>query len=205
LADRLGYSLHVIAGDPPERILRVSEMSGEYFQYTYIRSGVTVGYILAPAGGTPETVRGAAGPLRLRWRVWLAESPEMFRYYLRLWPIALGVLLISSLTLSVVPKARANWTRTTRWITAAVAAAYLPLILGFAANPYNNVLGRDVVASLVIAVALPLLTGAIGWQLIRLGAHPVLRILVPLCIALPLLAVSPIAILLVHCTSLDCL
>lgn len=205
LASRLGYNLRVIEGDPPRHILRVSEMSGEYSQNVYVRSGVTVRYILAPAGGTPETVRGAAGPLRLRWRVWLAESPEMLRYYLRLWPIALGVLFISGLAVPRAPRARSNWMRSTFWVTAAVVVGYLPLLLGFAGDPYNNVLGRDVAASVVIAVALPLLAGAIGWQLIRLDAHPTFRMLVPLCVGLALLVMSPIAILAVHCTSGDCL
>lgn len=205
LATRLGYDFRVIAGPPPAWIERVFS-GGIYSSAVYVPPlDVATGYIIVPSVRDPTLVRGDVRPLTLRSRIWIAELPELARYYLGLWPIILGIVAISALTVTRRPENGHTWVRLTNWISALSALVYLPLLLNEAADPLNSIIGRDIAGALIVAVGLPKLTGVVSWPLIRSGARAPIRVLIPLCLALALLAASPIALLLVHCTSGDCL
>jgi hypothetical protein len=88
-------------------------------------------------------------------------------------------------------------------LCAAIATALLTMLV--ASDPVNNVLGRDIVATLVLGATLPLAYATIGRLTHRRWA---IRALTVVSIVAALVASLPLwffVILSVHCSSGDCL
>ena len=82
-------------------------------------------------------------------------------------------------------------------------AASTALALHAAADPINNRLGRDTVAFVLIGTLAPTTAGLVAFIARRNSAW--LRGIAPLLAGILPLASSPLVLLLVHCTSGDCL
>lgn len=176
-----------------------------YGTAVYIPDGGPSGYaLIAPRRG-PEFVRGLAPTPELRRWLRVFRRPPLLAWYLDLGPVALmsAALVIASLT-SVVQRRRV-------WIPLSLVAAGLsltltaPVVLERAANPFHNMLQRDVIGSFILAAGIPLVVSSVAVALSGRPLRVAFRLLIPSIAGLLCIALSPLYALLIHCTSGDCL
>jgi len=204
IASALGYDF-VLASERVPRYASVSVPPGSAPAGTaiYLPDGRPSGYALVDPRRTHEFVRGlaATGALRRAFRAF--RQSVWVNWYWQLWPVALlsAVLIVASLT--PASQRKALWVPVTEAFAAISLALVAPSIIAQAANPFHNMLQRDVVAAFVLAVGVPLL---VGWTaFLSQGASTAYRVLLPSAIAVCSIAASPLYALLIHCTSGDCL
>jgi hypothetical protein len=129
----------------------------------------------------------------------------MGAFYLQFWPsfaAAACLAVFSAWGASAQPR---YWVLLAGFLIIVALALYVPSLLGRAAEPRNNILGRDIVASVALAAAAPAWAAWAAFALHSQGFGPIRRAVTSLAMSLLLLAASPIIVLLVHCTSGDCL
>jgi hypothetical protein len=68
-----------------------------------------------------------------------------------------------------------------------------------------QVLVRDIVASVVIAIGITFIIAAIGRRLAVKGSGPAIRVITCLVVTLLFGVIAPVGVVMVHCTSGDCL
>jgi predicted lysophospholipase L1 biosynthesis ABC-type transport system permease subunit len=88
-------------------------------------------------------------------------------------------------------------------IVAVCATASLMIALGYTPLPPFNRLVRDVVAAVVLATIAPSAAAAVAAKMTRV--QPLWRVSIGLGVGLLSIGLSPFILLLVHCTSGDCL
>jgi hypothetical protein len=121
----------------------------------------------------------------------------------QLWPTIIMLLFISSL-MCITGRSRSERLRWVIGITIAVSGIVgFTTALHYSTNPQHNWLIRDIIAFTIFSIASPALTAITASLLVR--AKTVIRFLVSAFVGLLLLLVSPLVILLVHCSSGDCL
>jgi len=129
----------------------------------------------------------------------------MIHFYASFWPPVAATLVLAIASATPIVH------RTRPWVVLAgigigvALLLYVPRLLRTAASPINNVLTRDVVASLVLALAIPSLIAWLGWVLVTRGTPGKVRCLAALAATLATWSLGPWVVLLVHCTSGDCL
>ena len=204
MASALGYTFVVAPETVPAYLPASHSGTGQpYGEAVYIPAGHPAGYALVSPSRTPEFVHGLAPTANLRRSLRGFLRPQLLAWYLDLWPIALlsAVVIVASLT-SVVQRKEV-------WIGVSLAAGALslalvaPTVLARWSNPFHNVLLRDVVALLVLAAGIPLLVSGTAFALA--DRHLAYRLLIPLIVSVACIAGSFLLLLLVHCTSGDCL
>ncbi len=204
MASALGYTFVVAPETTPPYLPALNATTGQHFgTAVYVPDSQSSGYALVSPSRTPEFVRGFAPTANLRRSLRGFLRPELLAWYLDLWPIALlsAVVIVASLT-SVVQRKEV-------WIGVSLAAGALslalvaPTVLARWSNPFHNVLLRDVVALLVLAAGIPLLVSGTSFALA--DRHLAYRLLIPLIVSVVCIAGSLLFVLLVHCTSGDCL
>jgi len=199
MASALGYTF-VVAPETVPAYLRTGQRSGIA---VYIPDGQSSGYALVSPSRTPEFVRGLAPTANLRRSLRGFLRPQLLAWYFDLWPIALlsAVVVVASLT--------SVFQRKEVWIGISIAAGALslalvaPTVLARWSNPFHNVLVRDVVALLVLAAGIPLLVS--GTAVGLADRHLAYRLFIPFIVSVVCIAGSFLLLLLVHCTSGDCL
>ena len=204
IARALGYDF-VLAPEHLPRYASVSFPPGSAPAGTaiYVPDGRSSGYALVDPRRTPEFVRGLAATGAVRRALRAFRRSELVNGYWQLWPVALlsAVLILASLT----PASQRNalWVPLTVVCAAISLALVAPSIIAQAANPFYNMLQRDVVAAFVLAAGVPLL---VSWAaLLSQDGSTAYRVLLPSAVAVCSIAASPLYRLLIHCTSGDCL
>jgi len=204
MANAFGYTFVIAPETVPAYLPAAHSSTGQHFgTAVYVPDGQSSGYALVDGSHTPEFVRGLAPTATLRRSLRGFLRPELLAWYLDLWPIALlsAVVIVASLT-SLIQRKEV-------WIGVSLAAGALslalvaPTVLARWSNPFHNVLVRDVVAILVLAACIPLLASGTSFALAdRQLAY---RLLVPLIVSVVCIAGSFVLVVIVHCTSGDCL
>ena len=204
-AKELGYQFIVAPESVPAYVSADDPASGlQYGTAVYVPADRPSGYALLGRGG-PEFVRGLAPTAEFRRALRATRRDPLLTWYFQLWPVALVSAWTIAAGLTNLVHRRAIW------LAQAVAGAALslallaPVIQRNAANPFNNVIERDIVAFLVFAAGVPLIVSLIVALLARRGTRLAYQIVLPAGVASLCIAVSPIYGLIVHCTSGDCL
>ena len=115
------------------------------------------------------------------------------------WPITTAILVVAA---AMAPRSNALPTSRGFVIATAIAASGVGALI-ISLSQDGSPLIRDVVAAVIVALLAPGLTAALG---VVLGSAPAAaRFFGALAAGLVLLCASPLFLLLVHCTSGDCL
>src|SRR5262245_51059311 len=206
MASALRYQFLIGPESLPPYVAAFDSVSGVHYEIAlYVPADRPEGYSLISPRRAPEFARGFATTAELRRWLWMVRRPPLMAWYLDLWPVALlsGVLVAASVTPVI--------SRWQIWILLSLVAAGLssalvaPVVLARAANPFHNMLERDVIAILILAAGVPFLVGCVALALTRRHMRLVYRLLIACTVGFLGLAASPIYALFVHCTSGDCL
>jgi len=121
------------------------------------------------------------------------------------WPLVVAGSVLAILSATARIDQSQQWWRVSFSAVLCSALATALLVMLVARDPVNNVLGRDIVATLVLGATLPFAYATIGWFTHRRWAN---RALTVVSIVAALVASMPLwffIILSVHCSSGDCL
>ena len=129
----------------------------------------------------------------------------MGSFYSQFWPSVAAAACLAIVSASGASARPRVWLLLASSLILVALALYVPSLLGRAAEPRNNILARDIVASVTLAAAAPAWAAWAAFVLHSQGFGPIRRALTSLALSLLLLAASPIILLVVHCTSGDCL
>ena len=119
--------------------------------------------------------------------------------------ILLGAIVVALLTptaLVVIPR---RWWRVVMFVSFGTVAVNLVVSFLEAKQPSNNLLVRDVVGWVVLAGIAPLLTAAVARSIVRSTDRIWIRTAATWLVAALLAGGAPCVMLIVHCTSGDCL
>lgn len=154
----------------------------------------------------PLASRPLATLLRARLYTGVADVTDfIFEFAFRVfWPSALAVLVVAGASVTVWARRPRRMATLSLVITVAVLAWYVGMLHGHAAESASNVLARDIVGELLIGAAAPLLAagaaGAVPSRTARVWAGVAAAL-----VGIAWVLASPVLLLVIHCTSGDCL
>jgi hypothetical protein len=119
------------------------------------------------------------------------------------WFAVLAIAIVAALTFPSPGTRLARWRLLTGTTVILSGLAALIVVLHEARSPVNNLLTRDVVGFTLIALLAPAISATTAHLLD--GSHKAVRFSVSILAGVVLLAFSSIVLLMVHCTSGDCL
>jgi len=128
---------------------------------------------------------------------------SMIDVVFQFWPAIISVLLISGISCAAGEPLLKELRLITGIAIIVSGVAGLLTSLYHASDPQHNLLVRDIVAFSLISLAAPVLTDRTARLLVR--SITFIRFIVPAFAGLLLLSTSPLILLLVHCSSGDCL
>ena len=120
-------------------------------------------------------------------------------------PTLAAALAVAVLSGTHLPRSRWAWRATVGAAAVVAVLMEVPVLRAEAAVPAAHVLARDVVASLAFHAGLVLVTAAVAARGTARGWPPSGRMGAGALTALVIAAIGPLVLLIVHCTSGDCL
>ncbi len=206
MASAFNYQF-VIAPETIPAYVRAHEPgSGLWFETAvYVPADHLSGYALVSPSRTPEFVRGLAPTGQLRKALRDLRRPPLLALYLDFWPVAVASAVVVAASLTSAIRRKAIWIPLSLAAAGCSLAFVAPVIAAHAANPFRNMLQRDVVAALVLAAGVPLLVSLVAFLMSGRGVALLYRVIVPCVIAVVCIGTSPLYLLFVHCTSGDCI
>lgn len=200
VARRLGFTLEITDSAPDW--IRTGTRSA---RAVYVPTDVSSGYIAFAPGRGAEFVPNRKSQIQFAMHLRIVMLDPWVRYYLRFWPVVAAIVLIAASSLTHAVESKVTWYTLSLVIVTAELAVYVPMQLALAANPLHNVITRDLVAIVALAVVLPAFTSGVSNYLWRRHLRTPLRIAAVTIPPMVVLAASPLLLLMVHCTSGDCL
>jgi hypothetical protein len=130
----------------------------------------------------------------------LSSAPGAFRTS---WPSVVAVIVVASAAFSTAPSHASRRKLITGVAISLSGLSSLAIALHDAGNPVNNLLTRDIVAIAFLGLTAPAVTALMA----RFLGHSFapFRLSVSAIVGFAVISISPVLLLLVHCTSGDCL